>query len=396
MRSSVLEIPTAKVPGIMAGKGITPVRRASLKAAVLYGPNKPMPIVDLRQQAPKSGEVKIRIGAAGICASDHHVITGSAKFPLPIVLGHEGAGIVESIGENVTAVKPGQRVILSFVPNCGFCRSCRSGYPQLCDTHRATGARQFDGTTRLTDPQGAEVFQYTKMGVFGETIVTPQQACYPMPDNVPMDVASLIGCSVTTGVGAVINQPGIRAGMTVAVFGCGGVGLNVLQGARLINASRIIAVDIHDHKLEFAYKFGATDVVNAKSQDAVKVIKELTDGGVDFAFDSFGSARTTVSAFDATRKAGTTVVVGLAPDGDKAPIDLVDIVRNQKTLVGSYYSSVSPHETFRKIVDLYLKGKIDVGSVIVRRYPLEQINEGFDALARGEDGRGVIVFRGVN
>jgi Zn-dependent alcohol dehydrogenase len=240
------------------------------------------------------------------------------------------------------------------------------------------------------------VFQYTKMGVFGELIVTPQQACYPMPDDVPMEVGALIGCSVTTGVGAVINQPGIRAGMTVAVFGCGGVGLNVIQGARLINASKVIAVDIHDHKLEFAYKFGATDVVNARSQDAVKAIRDMTEGGVDYAFDSFGSARTAASAYDATRKAGTTVIVGLAPDGEKGPFDLVDMVRNQKTVVGSYYSSISPHETFRKVVEFYRTGKLDVGSVIVRRYVLDEINEGFDALARGEDGRGVIVFRGVN
>ena len=369
---------------------------AHVKAAVLYEPNQRMPIVDLRQQAPKAGEVKVRIGAAGICASDHHVIVGTAKFQLPIVLGHEGAGIVEEAGENVTSVKPGQRVILSFVSSCGYCRSCRSGLPQLCDTHRATGVRQFDGTTRLTDPAGKEVFQYTKMGVFGEAIVTPHQACSPMPDDVPMDVAALIGCSVTTGVGAVINQPGIRAGITIAVFGCGGVGLNVIQGARLINASKIIAVDIHDHKLEFAYKFGATDVVNARSQDAVKIIKELTGGGVDYAFDSFGSARTSVSAYDATRKAGTTVIVGLAPDGEKGAFDLVDIVRNQKTVVGSYYSSASPHETFNKIVDFYRKGKLDIGSMIVRRYTLDQINEGFEALARGEDGRGVIMFRGVS
>jgi S-(hydroxymethyl)glutathione dehydrogenase/alcohol dehydrogenase len=354
-----------------------------------------MPVIELKQQPPRSGEVKVRIGAAGICASDHHVITGTAKFPLPIVLGHEGAGIVEEVAPDVTSVKPGQRVVLSFVPSCGYCRSCRSGLPQLCDTHRATGVRQFDGSTRLKDAEGREVFQYTKMGVFGETIVTPQQACSAMPDDVPMDVASLIGCSVTTGVGAVINQPGIRAGMTVAVFGCGGVGLNVLQGARLINASRVIAVDVHDHKLEFAYKFGATDVVNARSQDAPKVIRDLTGGGVDFAFDSFGSARTSAAAYDSTRKAGTTVIVGLAPDGEKAPFDLVDMVRNQKTIVGSYYSSASPHETFRKIIGFYQSGKIDIASVIVRRYTLDQINEGFDALARGEDGRGVIMFPGV-
>jgi S-(hydroxymethyl)glutathione dehydrogenase/alcohol dehydrogenase len=363
-----------------------------VKAAVLYKPNEPMPIVDLMQGAPKAGEVRVKMAAAGVCASDHHVMLGQTTFPMPIVLGHEGAGVIDEVGPGVTSVKPGDRCILSFVPSCGYCRSCRTGNPQVCDTNRLTGTRQYDGTFRLKDGNGTDVHQFAKLGVFSESIVVPQQACFPVGDDVPMDVASLIGCSVTTGVGGVINQPNIRSGMTVAVFGSGGVGLNAIQGAKLLNASRIIAVDIHDHKLEFTYKFGATDVINSRSENPAKKIMELTGGGVDFAFDTFGGAITTEQMMDSLRKGGTGVLVGLAPEGMTAGVNMVDLVRNQKTLTGSYYGSASPHETFGKLVDFYRKGLIDIDSLITRRYPLEEINEAYDALGRGEDGRGVIMF----
>ena len=363
-----------------------------MRAAVLFESNEPMPITELDQSEPKTGEVRVRMSAAGICASDYHVMTGHNPTQMPIVLGHEGAGVVESLGPGVTTVKKGDRCVLSFVANCGHCRSCRAGLSNLCDTNRETGTRQYDGTFRLHTADGTEVHQFAKLGVFAESIVVPQQACYPMPDDVPMEVAALIGCSVTTGIGGVINQPGMRAGMTVAVIGAGGVGLNALQGARLMNASKVIAVDIFDHKLEFAYKFGATDVINSKEHDPVAAIQEMTDGGVDFAFDTFGHKSTTEQAYRATRKGGTTVIVGLAPDGMTAEIPLIDLVRNQKTLVGSYYGSASPHETFGKLFDFYLQGKIDVAGMVTRRYKLEEINAAYEALARGEDGRGVIVF----
>jgi S-(hydroxymethyl)glutathione dehydrogenase/alcohol dehydrogenase len=205
-----------------------------------------------------------------------------------------------------------------------------------------------------------------------------------------MDVAALIGCCVTTGIGAVINLPEMRPGATVAVFGCGGVGLNVLQGARLVTASRIIAVDVRQNKLDFARRFGATDLVNASETDPVAAIRDLTGGGVDFAFDSFGSATTISQCVDALRSNGTAVMVGLAPDGARAPIEMTNLVRNQKRLVGSYYGSASPHETFGKMVDFYLRDKIDIASLITRHYRLDQINEGFDDLISGKDGRGVI------
>ena len=259
-----------------------------------------------------------------------------------------------------------------------------------------TGTKQYDNTFRLFDEDGVEVHQFAKVGVFAESIICPQEAVFPIPDDVPMDVAALIGCSVTTGVGGVINQPNAKAGMTVAVFGVGGVGLNVLQGARLLNASKVIAVDILDNKLEFAYRFGATDVVNSRAEDAVEKIMELTDGGVDMAFDAFGHAMTTRSAFDATRKGGTCVVIGIAPEGSEAEIPMVEIVRNQKTMVGSYYGSASPHETFRTLIDFYQSGKLEIGGLALRQYSLDQINEAYDDLERGADGRGVIVFEGVN
>lgn len=363
-----------------------------MKAAVLFEANKPMPVIELDQSEPKTGEVRVKMSAAGICASDHHVMTGDNPTPMPIVLGHEGSGVVEAVGPGVSSVKVGDRCVLSFVANCGHCRSCRSGLSNICDTNRVTGTRQYDGTFRLHTKEGEEVHQFAKLGVFAESIVVPQQACYPMPDDVPMEVGALIGCSVATGVGGVINQPAIRAGMTVAVIGTGGVGLNALQGAKLVNASKVIAVDVLDHKLEFAYKFGATHVVNSKSEDPVKAIQELTDGGVDFAFDTFGHQITTKQAFDATRKGGTTVVVGLAPDGMDANIPMIDLVRNQKTLVGSYYGSASPHQTFATLLELYQQGRIDVGGIVTRQYKLEEINEAYEALERGEDGRGVIVF----
>jgi S-(hydroxymethyl)glutathione dehydrogenase/alcohol dehydrogenase len=362
-----------------------------MKAAVLYEVNKPLKIENLQQDPPKAGEVRIKTGAAGICASDHHIMIGTGTLPMPIVLGHEGAGTVVEVGQGVTRVKPGDRCILSFVSNCGHCRACRTGTPHLCDTNRKTGPRLFDGTVRLHLGK-QDVFQMAKVGVFAETLVVPEQACQPIQPEVPMEVAALIGCSVTTGVGAVINNPAVRPGATVAVFGCGGVGLNVIQGAKLVNASRIIAVDIYDHKLEFTYRFGATDVVNSREKDPVKTIQELTGGGVDVAIDSFGGAATTAAAVGSLRKSGTAILVGLAPEGATAPINMVDLVRNQKTLMGSYYGSASPHETFLKIVDYYLKGKLDLDGLVTRRYSLDKINEAFDALARGEDGRGVIVF----
>ena len=363
-----------------------------MKAAVLRKPSQRMDVEDLVQEEPNRGEVRVRMMAAGLCASDHHVIEGMIEYPLPIVLGHEGSGIVESVGDGVESVDAGDAVILSFAPSCGRCQSCRIGNGHLCDTHRETSSLHFDGTTRLRDSGGLGVYQMQKLGVFAESQVVPEQACFRIEAPMPWESAALVGCAVTTGVGGVLNAPDIGAGATVAVFGCGGVGLNVIQGARLLNASRIIAVDVIGHKLEFAYKFGATDVLNARDCDPVEAILDLTGGGVDYAFDSFGNPAVIAQALGSIRKAGTAVLIGLPALGEEAPVDMVDMVRNQKRLVGSFYGSAPPHESFRRLLDFYRKGKLDIDSLVTRRYSLEEINEGFAAMARGEDGRGVITF----
>ncbi len=364
-----------------------------VKAAVLYEPNKPMVIKDLRQESPKSNEVKVKMLAAGVCASDHHIMKGETSFPMPIVVGHEGAGIIEDIGENVTSVSKGDRCILSFVASCGSCNSCRNGLGNLCDTNRLTGTKQYDGTFRLKDENNNDIHQMAKLGVFAEEIIIPENACFKIDDDIPIDVACLIGCSVTTGVGGVINQPNIFPGATIAVFGTGGVGLNSILGGSLMNSSKIIAIDILDSKLEFSYKFGATHTVNSKSENAAEKILEITNGqGVDFGFDAFGSPVTTETMMKSLKKGGTGVIIGLAPIGVTANIDLVDMVRDHKTLVGSYYGSVSPHITFERIVDFYRSGKLDINSVIERKYPLEKVNEAYHDLESGKDGRGIIDF----
>jgi len=363
-----------------------------LKAAVLYEIHEPLRVVDLEIEDPKAGEVKVNVGAAGICLSDHHFMEGTGTTVRPVVLGHEGSGTVTEVGPGVTAVKPGDRCILSFVSHCGNCTMCQSGSPQLCLTNRATGVRQFDGTTRLKDGEGQAVHQLSKISVFAEQSIVPAQACHPIPADVPLEVAALIGCCVTTGVGAVINNPMMKAGATVAVFGVGGVGVNVIQGARLMNASRIIAVDIKREKLDFCKRFGATDFVDASEVDPVAAVKELTGGGVDMAFEVFGSGKTIAQCVDVLRPNGTAVMVGLAPEADRASLEVTGIVRNQKHLMGCYYGSASPHETFNKVLDFYRRGLIDVSGQITRRYSLDQINEAFEDLVAGKAGRGVIAY----
>ena len=347
----------------------------------------------MERSAPQAGEVQVDVGVAGVCLSDHHFMEGTGTIALPAVLGHEGAGTVVSVGEGVQGLTEGDRCIFSFASNCGHCRTCREGTPHMCLTNRRTGAHQFDGTLRLKDGEGDEIYQMSKLGLFGEEAVVPAQACHPIPDAVPLDVAALIGCCVTTGVGAVINQPGMKAGATMAVFGVGGVGTNVVQGARLMNASRIIAVDLADDKLEFVKRFGATDVINASDTDPVEAIRELTGGGVDWAFDVYGDATVISQCVDVLRPSGTAVMVGIAPEDARAPIEMTTLVRNQKTLTGSYYGSGSPHEMFEKMIDFYLRDRIDVAGLIQRRYTLDQINEGYDDLVGGKVGRGVIEMR---
>ena len=362
-----------------------------MKAAVMVEANAPLVIAEVDLDPPRAYEVKVRIAAAGVCRSDLHFMRGEAVIPVPAVLGHEGSAIVEEIGEGVTRVAPGDHVILSFVPFCGSCRSCQEGRANICDAHRATGANLFDGTRRL-HLNGQDLAHMGKVACFAEHAVVPETGCIKIDSDFPLQQAALIGCSVTTGVGSVLFNAKIQPGSTVAVIGCGGVGLNVIQGARLAGASRIIAVDINDAALEFATRFGATESVNPRDSDALKAIRDLTDGGTDYSFEAFGSSETLTLAFDSARKGGTAIIVGLAPVGDYAGIDPVALVRDEKTLKGSYYGTSRPAVDFHRMVDLYEKGQIDVDGLITRTYNLDQINEAYEELDRGVVGRGVISF----
>ena len=363
-----------------------------MKAAVLYEANTPLSVEQVELDGPKEGEVQVKIAAAGICRSDYHFMRGEAQIKLPVVLGHEGSGIVQKVGEGVTSVKQGDHVILSFVPNCGRCHFCTTGRPNLCDRHAETGPNMYDGTTRLH--KGDErIYHMGKVACFAEEAVVPETGCIPVSSDFPMDCAALIGCCVTTGVGAVINSAQVQPGSTVAVVGCGGVGLNVIQGARLANASRIIAVDVQEGKLEFAMSFGATHAINASHQDAVARVNEITGGlGADYTFEVYGSAGTVETAYEMARKGGVVTVVGIAPRGDKAGIDAVSLVRNEKVLKGTYYGSARCSVDFPRMVDFYHSGRLDIDGLITRRYSLDQINEAYEDLERGEVGRGVITF----
>ena len=284
-----------------------------MKAAVLYEPKTPLVIEDVELDDPKEGEVLVKIGAAGICRSDRHFMHGDAPIALPVVLGHEGAGTVEAVGPGVTSVRPGQQVILSFVTACGRCNSCLSGNSQVCDMHMATGPNMLDGTQRLHKGD-TRIHHMGKVACFAEYAVIPEMGCVPIDMPTPMAQAALIGCCVPTGVGAVVNSARVTPGSSVAVVGCGGVGINVIMGAALANATTIIAVDLRESQLEFAMKFGATHTVNASDGDPVARVKELTGGkGADFTFEVVGATQTIKNAYDMTGKSGVCTLGGHRP-----------------------------------------------------------------------------------
>lgn len=361
-----------------------------MKAAVLYEYGQPLVIEDVELDPPKAGEVHVKIGGAGICRSDLHIMKGEANHTLPAVLGHEGSATVLDIGEGVTRVKPGDRVVLSFVPFCGHCHFCLNGRANLCNTHASTGGTLFDKTTRLHKGD-QRIAHMGKVACFAQEAIVPETGCIPVAPDFPLAQAALIGCCVPTGVGAVMFNAKITPGSTVVVVGVGGVGLNVVQGARLLNASKIIAVDTNEGALEFAMEFGVTHTVNPTVQDPAEAIKKITDGiGADYTFEAFGSAETVHTAYNSVRKGGTVVVVGLTPLGDDATIDANRLTRQEITMKGTYYGSVRPAVDMPTMVDLYQTGKIDIDRLITRTYKLEDINKAYADMESGAIGRGVI------
>jgi S-(hydroxymethyl)glutathione dehydrogenase / alcohol dehydrogenase len=365
--------------------------RRAMKAAVLNDFGRPLDLEDVQLDPPRAGEVQVRIGATGVCHSDYHVIKGEWKYGLPLILGHEAAGVVETVGPGVEGVKPGEHVVLSFRPACGVCRLCSMGRSVLCEGHTGDRFKMHDGTARV-HRDGQDLNVLARVGSFAEYVVVPAEQVIPVRPDVPMEILALIGCAVTTGVGAVVNAARVEPGSTVAVIGCGGVGLNVIQGAALVSASRIIAVDVLDNKLEYARQFGATDTINGSNGDAVEQVRALTAGGVDYAFEVIGNGKTVEQAIEMTRTAGTACIVGMAPQGSRASFDPLMFVNKETRLIGTWYGSARPRIDIPKMIELTQAGKLKVNELISRRYSLDQINEGFERLGRGEVARGVVVF----
>ncbi len=363
------------------------------RAAVVYEHDAPVVVETLTLDDPKDNEVLLRMGASGVCHSDLSVVNGTIFYPPPVALGHEGAGVVERVGANVSYVKPGDHVILSFVTYCEACVMCEMGRVCLCQGIDARKGYLLDDTCRLHNNKGHDIPQMSRIATMSELAVVPEQALIKIDSGYPLDRAALVGCGVTTGVGAVLRTAEVEAGSTVAVIGTGGVGLNAVQGAKIADAERIIAVDLMENKLEFARQFGATDTVNGSEVDPVEAVKELTGGlGVDYAFEAIGSSVTIRQAFDMVRFGGTAVAIGLARHDDIVPIPPQELIWAEKKLLGSYYGSSRPRVDMPEYLRLYDEGILKLDELITQTYQLEQINEAFADMEAGKNARGILAL----
>ncbi len=364
-----------------------------IKAAILYEAGQPFQIEELDLAPPAAGEVLVKIAAAGVCHSDYHLITGDTKHPMPVVAGHEGAGSVEAVGEGVSNLEVGQPVGLNWAPNCGKCFYCLRNRPSLCTTYVGPlwAGTMMDGTTRLS-LAGKPVYHFSALACFAEYAVVPQECCIGVQEDLPLEIAALIGCAVTTGVGAALNTVQVEPGSSVAVFGAGGVGLCIIMGARLAGASQIIAVDTNETKGDIARSFGATDIL-INSPDVVQDIRSLTGGrGADYVFEAIGIPAVQESCLEAVRPAGTVILVGVSPMGSGTNLPGAVITRQEKTVTGSYYGTANTARDFPLYAGLFLKGQLALDRLISKTYSLEQINEAYADMLGGQIARGVILF----
>lgn len=368
-----------------------------MKAAVLYEQSKPLVIEDVAIEAPREREVLVRIAATGVCHSDLNCARGMSRGTLPLILGHEAAGVVEQVGPSVSKVKPGDRVILSWAPNCGQCFYCHGSHPTLCDSYGfgAGSGGLWDGESRLTSltRPGTKLHHFSCVSSYAEMAVVPEAGCIPIADDVPFDIAALVGCAVTTGFGAVVNDAKVAPGDNVAVVGVGGVGINAIQAAAFSGAQTVIAVDINDEKKAVAEKFGATHFINPTAGDAAAMVRELTAGrGTDSVIECTGRPPALSLAYDLIRPAGTMVVVGIAGYGEELKIPASTLPNTQKTIVGSNYGGGHPEEDMHRVLGLYRKGQLNLDDQVGKRIPLEQVNEAFEWLEQGVLARSIIVF----
>ena len=363
-----------------------------VKAALLSTFNEPTEVVDLEIESPHAGEVRVQIAASGVCHSDLSVKNGTIPLPTPIVLGHEGAGVVTEVGEGVTSVEVGDHVVLSFVPACGECRNCTRGQPYLCEQSAMQAAGGLlDGTTRFS-LDGNPIHQMACCGTYAAETIVPAISMVKIDDDIPLELAALIGCGVLTGVGAALNTADIRAGDSVAVIGCGGVGLNVIQGAKIAGASQIIAVDLFDSKLEMAKQFGATDVVHAGEGDPVAAVMELTEGrGADVSFEVIGIEPTIMQAINSTRSGGEVILVGVPALDTQLDINAAfTFLYTAKTIKGCWYGSSDIHRDVPKLLELWKSGDLKLEELISREIGIEDVDAAFEAMGSGEVARSVI------
>ena len=354
-----------------------------MKAAIMYEAHAPVAVKEVELEEPAFGEVLLDIVGAGVCHSDYHYVTDH-RTPrrLPWLLGHEGAGVVRAVGEGVRDFAPGDKIILSLDAMCGSCRNCTNGRPALCETHRMEAMSRYK--------QDGEPIYHIRP-TFVEQTLALADACVKVPDDTQLEQACLISCGVITGIGAVVNRAQVETGASMAVFGCGGVGLNVIQGGVLASAGKIIAVDTVDYKLELAEQMGATHFVNSAKEDPVRRIIEITGGGADYAFEVVGFPAIVRQAIDSVRMTGTAVVVGVQPTGQDVSVEGWHLLED-RTLMGAFHGAARPRVDFLWILDLYKQGKIKLDELISRYRPLDEINEAFADMKGGKVARSVLVF----
>lgn len=362
-----------------------------MKAAVLHEQNQPLEIEDVDISKPRPREVLIRPVAVGVCHSDLHFLDGSYPYMLPTILGHESAGVVEEVGSDVTYVKKGDHVITCLSAFCGHCAKCLTGHLSLCtEKNNAPITRPAEQEPRLSQ-NGKPVHQFLNLSSFAELMLIHEHALVKIREDMPMDRAALIGCSTTTGVGAVFHTAGVEPGSKVAVIGCGGVGLAAINGAAIAGAGQIIAVDMLDAKLDIAKALGATHTVNASSGDAVNEVIEMTQGGCDYTFEAIGLKATAEQAFKMLGQGGVATVIGMIPVGTMVELHGVDFLLEKK-IQGSNMGSNRFRIDMPRFVDFYLAGKLHLDQMIARHIKLADVNSALDALKTGEETRHVIMF----
>jgi len=357
-----------------------------MKAAVLHAPNQPLTIEDVSLTKPQSREVLLRTAFAGLCHSDLHFIDGLYPHPTPCVLGHESAAIVEAVGDAVTYVKPGDHVITCLSVFCGTCPQCVTGHPNLCEVKMSPGQSR-----RMTWKGGELMNQFLNLSSFAEQMLVHENSMVKIDDDIPLDRAALVGCGVMTGVGAVFNAAKVEPGATVAVIGCGGVGLSAVNGAALAGAERIIAIDRVQSKLDIARELGATDTINASNLDAVEAVREMTKGGVHYSFEALGTKDTAEQSFRMLRAGGTATIIGMVPFGVKIELHGYDFLRDRK-IQGTSMGGNRFRVDMPRLLSLWRQGRLKLDHLISGRIKLAEINDGFAALKSAAPVRQLIDF----